>query len=230
MKTRLLPTMALLAVMSSVALSGATLAVRELRCEYRVDPVGLGVVEPRLSWTLASDQRGQKQTAYQILVATSPELLARNEGDLWDTGKVNSDQTVQVVYDGKPLRSRVRAWWKVQVWDKDGGGSGWSAPAHWSMGLLDKADWQAKWIADPVSVTNVLLSGPRNGYHSQFATNANVPKWIALDLGQPQNFDAVRLFPARPYDWQPDTPGFLFPVRFRIEAAQKSDFPMPASC
>lgn len=224
MKTGLLVTVVLLSMISSVALPGATLAVRDLRCEYRVDPAGLDVAKPRLSWTLASDQRGQKQTAYQILAASSPDLLAKNEGDLWDTGKLNSDQTIQVVYEGKPLRSRQGVWWKVRVWDKDGEPAEWSAPAHWVMGLLDKTDWQAKWIADSFSVTHPLLSGPRNGYHSQFATNVNAVKWIALDLGQSHSFDAVRLFPARPYDWQPDTPGFLFPVRFKIEAAQIADF------
>lgn len=186
MKTRLFALTALWSALAAVTLSGATLAVRDLRCEYRVDPAGLDVAQPRLSWTLASDQRGQKQTAYQILAASSPELLAKDEGDLWNTGKLNSDQTIQVVYEGKPLRSRLRVWWKARVWDKDGEAAGWSVPARWTMGLLDKADWQAKWIADSAGVRNDLPSGPRNGYHSQFATNANAVKWIALDLGQPQ--------------------------------------------
>ncbi|MHB8520586.1 MAG: glycoside hydrolase family 78 protein [Limisphaerales bacterium] len=142
-----------------------------LRCEYRVDPVGMDVVRPRLSWTLASGQRGQKQTAYQILVAASPESLAQNRGDLWDTGKAVSNQTLHVVYAGKPLRSRRRAWWKVRVWDKDGRSSAWSATASWTMGLLDKSDWQAKWIVDAIetgasakaNLTNGVLATPKTG-------------------------------------------------------------------
>jgi hypothetical protein len=100
------------------------------------------------------------------------------------------------------------------------------------MGLLRPADWRAQWIADPTVMSTFptrapLRSdarGPRNGYHSAMAGSADTLKWVALDLGQVRSFDAVRLFPARPYDVQPDTPGYLFPVRFRIEAAALADF------
>ncbi|HOY60490.1 MAG TPA: family 78 glycoside hydrolase catalytic domain, partial [Verrucomicrobiota bacterium] len=222
--TRLFAAIAALGVLSAPSLSSATFAVGGLRCEYRVNPVGLDVASPRLSWTLASDERGQKQTAYRVLAASTPDMLSRDEGNLWDSGRVDSDRTVHVAYEGKPLRSRMRVWWKVQVWDRAGRPCGWSPASTWTMGLLEKADWQARWIADPVSLTNILLNGPRNGYHSQLATNASTTKWIALDLRQPVEFDAIALFPARPYDWQPDTPGFLFPLRWRLEAAQKADF------
>ena len=103
-------------------------------------------MRPRLSWILTSDQRGQKQTAYQVLVSSTAELLARNQGDLWNSGKVSSDQSIQVEYLGKPLVSRMGCHWKVRVWDKEGKISGWSSPAFWSMGLLHPEDWQAKWI------------------------------------------------------------------------------------
>jgi len=209
---------------SSMRVLSQGIFAEKLRCEYRLNPIGMDVVRPRLSWTLASGQRGQKQSAYRILVADSPGLLARNRGNLWDTGKVKSDQTLHLVYAGKPLRSRMRAWWKVRVWDKDGKSSAWSLPVEWTMGLLDKSDWHAKWIADSASATNVAVRGPLNGYHSQLAISPDANKWVALDLAKSQTFDAVRLFPARPYDWQPDTPGFLFPVRFKIEAAQHADY------
>ena len=200
------------------------LAVENPRCEYRVNPAGLDVRQPRLSWTLASGQRGEKQTGYRILASSSAEKLARDEGDLWDSGQVPSDQTVHVTYAGQPLESRMRVWWKVRAWDKDGQSSAWSTPAAWTMGLLKRSDWYGRWIADPVAVTNETLGRPLNGYHSEITNRADVTKWVILDLGQAQRVDAVRLFPARPYDWQPDTPGFLFPVRFKIEAAGQADF------
>jgi len=202
----------------------ASLKIDQLRCEYRVNPIGMDVIHPRLSWVLTSDQRGQEQTAYQILVASSVEVLGRDEGDLWNSGKILSDQTSQIHYAGKPLASRVPAWWKVRVWDNSGAPSPWSAAAHWEMGLLDRSDWQASWIAAPASMTNVAARGPVNGYHSELSAQPALTKWVAVDLGETQTFESVRLFPARPYDWQPDTPGFLYPQRFRIEGSARPDF------
>ena len=121
----------------------------DLRCEYLVNPLGIDVVKPRLSWMCKSSQRGQKQTAYRLLVASSSDKLDKNVGDLWDAGKVKSDQSIHVAYAGKPLESRMRCYWKVRVWDKDGKASDWSGPAEWSMGLLDPDDWKAKWITHP---------------------------------------------------------------------------------
>ena len=122
-----------------------------LRCEYRENPLGIDVVKPRLSWVIEdrdprSKVRGIKQTAYQVLVASTPELLAKDQGDLWDSGKVESDQSIQVEYQGKPLESRMQCYWKVRVWDQDGQASAWSVVATWAMGLLRPEDWQAKWI------------------------------------------------------------------------------------
>jgi len=120
--------------------------VTALRCEYRVNPLGIDVAEPRLSWIIESEQRQQKQNAYQILVAGSQENLKAGRGDLWDSGKVDSDQTAHIVYKGKPLRSGVRCYWKVRVWDRDDNLSVWSKPAYWTMGLPDPKYRQAKWI------------------------------------------------------------------------------------
>ncbi|UCG47832.1 MAG: family 78 glycoside hydrolase catalytic domain [Phycisphaerales bacterium] len=118
----------------------------ELRCEYRTSPLGVDLANPRLSWIMESNQRGQMQTAYRILVAGSAENLSRDVGDLWDSGKVASDQSNQVEYEGKPLRSRARCHWKVRVWDKNGAASPWSEPATWTVGLMAPGDFQAKWI------------------------------------------------------------------------------------
>ena len=120
--------------------------VTDLRCEYLANPLGVDADKPRLTWQLESGTRGQKQTAYRLLVASSPEKLKNNIGDLWDTHKVNSDQSIHVAYDGKELKSRVQCFWKVCVWDKDHKASSWSEPAEWSMGLLKPEDWKAKWI------------------------------------------------------------------------------------
>ncbi|MCE5266456.1 MAG: glycoside hydrolase family 78 protein [Planctomycetaceae bacterium] len=117
-----------------------------LRCEYRVNPLGIEVTEPRLSWEMNDSRRGAKQTAYQILVASTPEKLAADEGDLWDTGRVESNQSTQIVYAGKPLGSRMQCQWKVRIWDADGATSVYSKPALWSMGLLKGEEFQAKWI------------------------------------------------------------------------------------
>ena len=115
---------------------GKGLAAPYLRCEYLVDPLGIGEPAPRLSWIVESGERGQRQTAYRLLVASSEKLLRQDQGDLWDTGKVASDETIGAVYQGQPLVSHQRCFWKVKVWDKDGRESAWSKPAMWSMGLL----------------------------------------------------------------------------------------------
>src|SRR5207302_1044683 len=122
------------------------LTATKLRCEYLVNPLGIDVKEPRLSWLVESPGRGQKQTAYQVLVAGEEEALKADKGDLWDSGKVASDETTAVVYAGAPLGSHQRCYWKVKVWDRDGKPSGWSEPALWSMGLLAPSDWKAQWI------------------------------------------------------------------------------------
>ena len=120
--------------------------VTNLRCEYRINPVGIDVLKPRLSWSLVSTKRGQKQTAYQIQAAGTREQLLAGTDDLWDTGKVPSDQSIQLVYDGRPLTSTAAVFWRVRIWDKDGLESSWSEPATWSMGLLSPGDWKGKWI------------------------------------------------------------------------------------
>ncbi|HEU5015093.1 MAG TPA: glycoside hydrolase family 78 protein [Roseiflexaceae bacterium] len=127
------------------------LHVGNLRCEYRSNPLGIDVAEPRLSWQLQSDERGARQTAYQVLVASSPEKLADGQGDLWDSGKINSDQSIQVAYAGSKLGSGQRAWWTVRRWGQDGQASDYAEPAWWEIGLLDRADWAGQWIGGPLA-------------------------------------------------------------------------------
>ncbi len=125
--------------------------VTDLRCEYLVNPLGLGVQPPRLSWVPVSARRGQRQTTYRVRVASSLEKLAEGIADLWDSGKVASAQTAHIVYGGPALAARQRAWWQVRAWDVDGQPSAWSEPAWWEMGLLERYEWSGEWIGGPLA-------------------------------------------------------------------------------
>ena len=145
-----------------VSAENANISIDYLRCENRVEPLGIDITSPRLSWILNSDQRGQKQTAYRVLVASDEKVLAKNTGDLWDSGKVNSEKTNTIYYEGKELATGMNCFWKVMIWDADGNASGWSEPAKWTMGMLDSQDWQGKWIGydspDTVERTPVAMT------------------------------------------------------------------------
>lgn len=117
-----------------------------LRIEARIQPTGIDATKPRLSWKVRSDRRGANQSAYQVLAASSPDLLSQNKGDLWDSGKVISPETFCIEYAGSPLASEQRCYWKVRTWNEADGPSAWSAPASWLMGLLTHEEWQAQWI------------------------------------------------------------------------------------
>ena len=113
--------------------------IHHLACEYLTNPLGIDVIKPRLSWQLSSEQRGALQSGYQIQVTG-------DKGLSWDTGKVLSDQSVHVPYDGPTLHSGQCCAWHVRVWDGNGDPSDWSESAWWEMGLLEPADWLADWI------------------------------------------------------------------------------------
>jgi alpha-L-rhamnosidase len=148
---RLLPLLYLALTLSGAACNGPPVRVADLRCEYLVDPMGIDLEEPRLSWRLENTNpatRGQTQTAYRVVVSSRKENLADDKGDRWDSGRVTSDQSFHVAYAGQPLRSRMRCFWKVKVWDKDGQASEWSPPGVWMMGLLDPQEWkEAQWLS-----------------------------------------------------------------------------------
>lgn len=121
-------------------------APSSLRCEYLSNPLGIDVREPRFAWVLNHTQRAESQTAYQVLVASRPELLDRGQGDQWDSGKVASDDSTQVVYHGKPLESGHAYYWKVRFWDSQDRVSPSSEPARFEMGLLSRDEWKGHWI------------------------------------------------------------------------------------
>lgn len=199
--------------------------VVSLKCEYRVDPAGIDVVRPRLFWQLYSSRRGERQSAYRILVASDRNRVEREQANLWDSGRVPSDKTVQVEYGGVPLRSRQECFWKVMVWDKAGKPSSWSETARWTMGLLHADEWQAKWIGDEVLAdpANRPLT-PIHCYRSQLENDPHVEKWITIDLGATQHIDAVDIIPARPEELHSDYRTVMYPLRFRVEAASEQSF------
>lgn len=128
-----------------------------LTCEYVNDPLGVDVPIPRLSWILESDQRGQIQSAYQILVASSMDKLNTNTGDKWDSDKIISNQSVNINYKGTDLASGERCYWKVRCWDKNDSAGTYSNPAVFEMGLLEETDWEGEWIGtDPASSAPLL--------------------------------------------------------------------------
>lgn len=137
------------------ASDGALRAIR-LRCEQRMNPIGVGEPAPRLSWVLEADRRDERQTAYRVLVASSSERLAGDEGDLWDSGRVEGASN-QVEYAGRALTSRTRCWWKVMAWDRDGRAGDWSGVATWEMGLLEPGDWSAEWIEAEANAADVVI-------------------------------------------------------------------------
>ncbi|MCA9277597.1 MAG: family 78 glycoside hydrolase catalytic domain [Phycisphaerales bacterium] len=122
------------------------LIATELQCEHLVDPIGLDKTQPRLSWIVESNERNAYQVAYRILVASSLENLDTDVGDLWDTGKIQTNDTIGIMYGGSPLGSRQRCYWKVMAWNNRDEPSEWSTHASWEMGLLSKSDWHAQWI------------------------------------------------------------------------------------
>lgn len=128
--------------------TAAAATITSLRCESRITPLGVDAPQPRLSWMIESQERAHRQTAYRILAASSEKLLAAGQGDLWDSGKVASSETVGILYAGPALRSGQRCHWKVQTWDQKDHPSKWSRPSWWEMGLLHPADWSGQWVND----------------------------------------------------------------------------------
>jgi alpha-L-rhamnosidase len=152
--------------------------ITQLKCEYRVNPLGIDVMLPRFSWQLQSERRGVRQTAYRIFAASDPQLLQDGQADLWDSGKVESDQSVHVRYEGANLVSRQRVYWRVTVWDEVGDVHQ-SESAWFEMGLLERDDWQGKWIGSDL----------RGGAHSMIPA-----PYLRKSFDLPQNILSARLY------------------------------------
>lgn len=129
----------------------ASVRPARLTCENLINPVVVDILKPRLSWIniAAENENGQRQTAWEIKVASSREKLLSGKADLWNSGRVASEASINIQYDGATLNSRQDCWWQVRVWDNKNEPSEWSKPAFWSMGLLKDEDWKAQWIGAP---------------------------------------------------------------------------------
>jgi len=130
---------------SSCTKESVSLDITNLKLEHKKTPLGVDISDPRFSWNIESKQRGIKQSAYQIFVASSLEKLNNDEGDMWDSDRVVSDQSIQIYYAGKSLQSNKKYFWKVKIWSQNAQ-THQSKPSFWTTGLLHKSDWKAKWI------------------------------------------------------------------------------------
>jgi alpha-L-rhamnosidase len=139
--------LAMTAQTTLMATSSYSIQVAGLYCDHAVNPLAVDHRKPTLSWILSSGRRGSRQSAYHILVSRNPIALRLGIGDLWDSGKVDSDNSTDVVYDGAAPASGEQCYWQVRVWDELDRASPWSEPGHWQVGLLEASDWHAQWIA-----------------------------------------------------------------------------------
>jgi hypothetical protein len=155
----------LLSCLLFCTLSNAAVQPVRLECEARSNPLGIDTKQPRLSWALESAEKGQRQTAYRILVASKPELLQPGHADLWDSGEVVSEETLNIAYAGKALGSNQRCYWQVHTRDGAGAWTKGGSATEWTMGLLEPGDWQAGWITTP---SNALVPGPLPLFRKEF--------------------------------------------------------------
>ena len=159
--------LSLLSVLSFlfIGCSNSKLRPNNLRCEYLKNPIGIDVVNPRLSWELAKTGHAEnniEQTAYQIQISSDKEYLLEGKADIWDSGFVSSDQSIQISCKGMNFRSGTKYFWRVRIKDQEGKLSGWSTMAYWETGLLQSEAWQAKWIGDtPQEIPADLYQSPK---------------------------------------------------------------------
>ena len=128
----------------TVCLSAQNLAVRDLRCEYKINPEGIDVLQPRFSWKINATGNNILQTAYSVRGATDSRFASKNI--VWESGRITSDESHLLVYKGPDLKSGQRYYWQVRIWDNKGRSTRWSETAFWEMGLLSPSDWKASWI------------------------------------------------------------------------------------
>lgn len=188
-------------------------SVSGLRCEARTDPVGIDVERPRLAWQMLSENRGARQSAYEIEVR-----------DTWSSGRIAGDTSIAVRYSGPPLKPGTEYRWRVRVWDEKGQAGAWSDYARFVTGKLQPQDWQGKWIGAPAAGLHDALLGFAVEHRQADATN-----WVQVDLGTAVRVDRIVLHPMTHDDASAGgrIDGYGFPVRFRIEAGDDAMFTSP---
>ncbi len=209
--------------LATAGLAAATPAV-DLRVDGWTSPLGLDDPRPRFSWRMEAGGSGAAQLAYQVRAASAADMLEQGEADLWDSGRVESAECLSVRYAGRPLESGQSAHWQVRLWDaSDGEGEPgpWSAPARWTVGILDAADWNpgTRWITD---ASLLELRREKLGYRSREAAPAD-EKWVQLDLGRVIPLDRLVLRAVR----HSVEERIGFPRRFRVEVADEPSFDDP---
>lgn len=170
----------------------------ELACDSLIRPLGVDSRQPLLSWKLEDSRRGARQTAYRVLVADSPAMLAKNAGNVWDSGSVKSGQSVGVVYAGPALEPEKRYYWRVQVWDKDGKPYPASETSWWETGLIKPANWRAQWIGyeDPehAAVRAAKAEWVTNPAVPDYKGNGNTHHELRLAFDLPRQVESATLY------------------------------------
>ncbi len=159
------------------------LTVTDLKCEYLREPLGLDAEHPRLSWLIGSGERGVQQSAYQVIAATDVTMLCKNRPDLWNSGKMASDQSIHVPYNGLSLKSGEKVYWKVRVWDQGDVASAWSDVASWEMAMLAAEHWKASWIGAPEEIYSMGKERPALYFRKTFKLDGPVNRARAYITG-----------------------------------------------
>jgi len=211
----------------------------DLETGFRTDPLDVPAEDLVFSWRC--DRGGQlpMQTAYRILVASTPSKLAAKTGDIWDSGRIESAASTAVQYDGPPLRNETTYYWCVKVWGSDGAESDFSDPAPFRTAVGPTSEWDGQWIAHQPE------HGDTNGFRTPWReaeTDAN--EWVQLDFGAQYSIGQMVVHPCAVFtrlqtpdgmpvseihseeddEYTDGVCGFGFPVRYRIEVADDPDF------
>jgi len=149
---KILPVLAAILLIAGFV-SGAPFHITNLRCERSPSPAGIDMPKPRLSWNIESERRNWRQSAYQVVVASDTLELIQNKGDIWNSGKIASPECLYIPFNGKPLVSLHKYWWKVKVWGRDGMESEWSPVSNWTMAMVNPSDWKGQWITSDLQLS-----------------------------------------------------------------------------
>lgn len=149
--------------------------ILDLEIEYLSNPIGIDAKSPRFSWKLVSQDKIFQQSAYRILVASSKKYLNNDTGDIWDSAIIKSNESSQIIHNGKKLNSRQQLFWKVKVWNEESKASKWSDISTWEMGLLQGTDWKAKWIGkEELENPEVGKKNPTSYFRKEFTVNNDI--------------------------------------------------------